>query len=71
MVRNPTPVPTKINLYCVFSLLNNFGNARMKGMNENAKMRAVMVKIMNDIVFGWPESAIIRPRSLNKFPQKL
>ena len=41
---SPNPDPIKINLYRMFPPMKNLGNANMNGMNETAKISAVMVK---------------------------
>ena len=68
IIHTNEPIFASIN--CFLSLLKNDVIAKAKGINDALKIRAVIVNIMNEILFGTPESAITRPKSLKKLPQK-
>jgi hypothetical protein len=62
--------PTLTSRYNFLSLLKNDVIAKAKGINEKLRINAVIVNITNEMLLGAPESAIIRPKSLKKLPQK-
>ncbi len=67
---NPTPVAIIMMLNCFLTPLKKSGKANVNGMKDIEKIMADIVKIIKAIVLGCPERAMIRPKSLNKFPQK-
>ena len=74
-IKNTTEVklimdPILANKYCLLSFLKYDEITKIKGMNEKLRIKAVIVKIVKDTAFEAPESAIIRPKSLKKLPQK-
>lgn len=56
--------------YCFLSPLKYDEITKAKGMKEKLNIDAVIVKIVKETTFGAPESAITRPKSLKKLPQK-
>jgi len=62
--------PILANKYCFLSLLKYEDITKAKGMKEKLSNNAVIVNIVKETKFGAPESAIRRPKSLKKFPQK-
>ena len=65
-----TNEPIFATRYNLLSLLKNDEIVKAKGINEILRINAVIVNITNEILFGAPESAMIRPKSLKKLPQK-
>ena len=57
--------------YCFLSFLKNVGRAKAKGIKEKLSINAVIVNMVKEITFEAPESAVTRPKSLKKLPQKL
>ena len=65
-----TNEPILTTKYNFRSLLKNDVIAKAKGINEALRINAVIVNITNEILLGAPESAMTRPKSLKKLPQK-
>jgi len=62
--------PILATKYCFLSLLKYDEITKAKGINEILSTDADIVNIVKDTTFGAPESAITRPKSLKKLPQK-
>jgi len=62
--------PILATKYSFLSLLKYDEITKAKGINEKLSIDAVIVNIVKETTFGAPESAITRPKSLKKLPQK-
>lgn len=66
----PNKEPILLSRNCFLSSLKKPGIAKLNGKKEKLKINAVIVNIEKDMILESPERAIIRPKSLKKFPQK-